>query len=248
MDYLRRLQTQRAEPAGAAHVDLGSRYAPVRSGAAPGPSLRSPWLDGPGQGAAGAGSGLQGQHSTLHRATTAAPVDTGSEPTTPTQAQAQADVAPQRPASTRPRDGLAATKPDHGAASKRSPPQPLQAPGGPAMPGEMPDQPASAAGPLPVAGRATARDRQRAGGYDHAALPHPSPADPAPPAHPLRASSLPASPPAAAPPVVHVTIDRIDVHLPPLAAAGPARRARPPAAAPTLADYLRGQPATPGPR
>jgi hypothetical protein len=45
-------------------------------------------------------------------------------------------------------------------------------------------------------------------------------------------------------PIVHVTIDRIDVRLPsaPAAAAPPARR-RPPSAVGGLGDYLRGRPA-----
>lgn len=50
-------------------------------------------------------------------------------------------------------------------------------------------------------------------------------------------------------PIVHVTIDRIDVRLPPAApnAAAAPRRAREPRATP-LADYLRGTPPAGGPR
>lgn len=69
---------------------------------------------------------------------------------------------------------------------------------------------------------------------------------PAPgPTAPLRAQTLqqaprPAKPDAA--PVVHVTIDRIDVRLPaPANASAPASKARPASAVAPLADYLRGK-------
>lgn len=67
-----------------------------------------------------------------------------------------------------------------------------------------------------------------------------------PPHAPLRVQALPQTraEPAAAPSVVRVTIDRIDVRLPP-APAAPApreRKPRPASTVTTLADYLRTGP------
>jgi len=67
----------------------------------------------------------------------------------------------------------------------------------------------------------------------------------APTVSPLREEALRerAQPPRAEPaPIVHVTIDRIDVRLPAPPAPLPSpRRARPASAVPPLADYLRGR-------
>jgi hypothetical protein len=246
VDYLRRLQPTRAEPSGAARVDLGSRFAPVRTSVAPGLSPDGPWLDSPAPASEVTGADRPGPAAGRSPPPIAAPgsasrADAAAEPDL-------LHVPRHRQAAASPHASAALADPGQSAAADGSTPVPRRPPHRAATPAPQRAQPDAAAAPSLRAVALPSAIDAHPGAWPAARRPPPA-AEPAAPTHPLRPASLPAPQAAAAPPVIHVTIDRIDVRMPPAAApAGPARRARPPAAAPSLAEYLRGHAATPGPR
>ena len=229
MDFLRRLHPSAAAGRGAARLVPGALRAvpttPTDEGRGPTPSPWSPTTSTPAPAPTGAADRLAVEPPADSIPLDAAPSPAAApaladRPTVPAPAPAPA-VGPSR--SMAPGRGLVATEP-----SAAGPAYPTHTAASAPDQGEGGTAADAASGSPPAARSAGWSVAAEAGGVT---LPLRSVV--------VREAARPATPA----PVVHVTIDRIDVRLPPspAAASRATARARPSSAQPALGDYLRGR-------
>lgn len=220
MDFLRRLHPGRGQEVGAARLDVAPRWG-ANAEEAPADELHMPEA-----------TMRAGIEPVARNNAAASPMPTIAGGARPTPAAATATAA--TPAARSGGDSAAGES----VARKATPASPLPAatvPSPPAAPAVVESRHATSATRSPVATERQAAAPRRSAAPARATALSPLRPDAVPPAR---------TEPAAQPSVVRVTIDRIDVRLPPAPAAPTQRERRPRQASTvtTLADYLRTGP------